>query len=150
MSGEYYRDPFQNIDSRLTLGLGVGYTFYDTAQLEWRVNGGPAIIRTRYVSVQAGEDDEVTTAALTLGTDVDVEINSKMDFIFKYNIQASKAEAGGYTHHMIATIENELTGHLDLNASIIWDRISQPTEDNAGNRPEPDDYRFLFGVSYTY
>jgi len=150
VSGEYYRDPFQNIDSRLTLGLGVGYTFYDTAQLEWRVNGGPAIIRTRYVSVQAGEDDEVTTAALTLGTDVDVEINSKMDFIFKYNIQASKAEAGGYTHHMIATIENELTGHLDLNASIIWDRISQPTEDNAGNRPEPDDYRFLFGVSYTY
>ena len=150
VSGEYFRDPFQNIDSRLTLGVGVGYTFYDTAQFEWRVNGGPAIIRTRYVSVQTGEDDDIHAGALVLGTDLDMEINSKTDFIFKYNIQASKSEVGGYTHHMIATIENELTGHLDLNVSLIWDRISQPTKDSSGNLPDPDDYRLLMGVSYTY
>ncbi len=150
LTGEYYSDPFQNIDRRITLGVGVGYTFYDTAKLEWQINGGPAYISTRYISVLPGEDVKVTAPALTLGTDLDYEINSKTDFIFKYNLQASKAKVGGFTHHLIATIENELTGQLDLNVSFVWDRISQPTTDDTGNVPSPDDYRLLLGVSYSF
>ncbi len=150
LSGEFFRDPFQNIDQRLTLGVGVGYTFYDTSALEWRVNGGPAYISTRYISVLPGEEVSVNSGALTIGTDIDYEISSTTDFIFKYNAQAARSAAGGYTHHLIATIENELTGDLDLNVSFIWDRISQPTTDDAGNRPAPDDYRLLLGVSYSF
>lgn len=28
---EYYRDPFQNIGQRITAGIGLGYTIFDTA-----------------------------------------------------------------------------------------------------------------------
>ncbi len=148
--GEYYRDPFQNIERRITLGAGVGYTPYDTGKVEWNIAGGPAVLTTRYLSVQEGENIEVTTGAITLSTDLDVKLSNTLDFIYKYNIQASKKEAGGYAHHMIATLESELTGRLDLDISLVWDRISQPTVDETGFVPKPDDYRLMLGVSYSF
>ena len=148
--GEYYRDSFQNIDQRITLGVGVGYTIVDFGKYEWDVNGGPAVITTRYVSVQPGEEQRIDVGAAVFGTHFDAELTETLDFIFKYNIQASKKDAGGYTHHMIATFESELTGHLDFDFSLIWDRISQPRENDLGIKPEPDDYRLSVGVTYTY
>lgn len=150
IAGEYYRDPFQNIERRVTLGAGIGYSLYDTSKFEWNISGGPALLTTRYFSVQPGENISVTTGAITLGTNMDVELSRTVDFIFKYNLQASKKEAGGYTHNMIATLESELTGSLDLDVSFLWDRISQPTVDDQGNVPKPDDYRLMFGISYSY
>jgi len=147
---EYYRDPFQNIDQRITLGVGVGYTIFDTAMYEWNVNGGPAFVTTKYLSVQPDQEQRVDAGALVFGTDFDAELTSTLDFIFKYNIQAAKEDAGGYTHHMIATFESELTGKLDFDVSLIWDRISQPRKDDLGIAPEPDDYRLTVGVTYTY
>lgn len=147
---EYYRDPFLNLDKRVTVGIGVGYTIFDTGRFEWNVNGGPGYVSTKYISVQPGEDIQVGVGALVFGTDFDAELTSKLDFIFNYRLQAAKEEAGGYTHHIVATFENELTGSLDFDVSLIWDRISQPATDADGNTPEPDDYRLTVGVAYTY
>jgi putative salt-induced outer membrane protein YdiY len=147
---EYYRDPFQNIDQRVTAGIGLGYTIFDTGKFEWNVNGGPGYVSTTYVSVQPGEDIQVDAGALIFGTDFEAELTSSLDFIFNYRIQAAKEEAGGYTHHIIGTFESEITGSLDFDISLIWDRISQPATDADGNTPEPDDYRMTVGVTYTY
>ena len=147
--GEYYRDPFQNIDQRLTAGVGVGYTIIDTGKIEWNVGGGPAYQSVRYISVQPGEDDTITGGALVLGTDYDQEINSKLDFIFNYNLTAASDELGGYTHHMLASIETEITGSLDFDVSLSWDRVGQPTTDAEGNTPERDDYRLMIGINWS-
>jgi len=147
---EFYRDPFQNIDQRITAGIGLGYTIFDNGKYEWNVNGGPAYISTKYISVLPGEDQKVEAGAVVLGTDFDVELSSALDFIYKYKIQASEAEAGGYTHHMIATFESEITGSLDFDISMIWDHISHPATDADDITPEPDDYRLTVGVTYTY
>jgi len=147
---EYYRDPFQNIDQRITLGVGLGYTILDTGKLEWNVNGGPAFVSTRYLSVLPDQEQRTGVGALVFGTGFNAELTTTLDFIFKYQLQAAKEEAGGYTHHMIATFNSELTGHLDFDLSVIWDRISQPREDDTGNSPEPDDYRLAVGITYTY
>ena len=148
--GEYYRDPFQNIDQRITAGVGVGYTLFDKPHLEWNINGGPAFVTTKYLSVLEGEERRVDAGALILSTDIDTEISPTLDFIFKYNIQAARADAGGYTHHIIATFESEITGRLDFDISAIWDRIGQPTENDSGETPASDDYRLVVGITYTY
>jgi len=147
---EFYRDPFQNIDQRITAGLGLGYTIFNTGIFEWNVNGGPAYVSTKYLSVQPGEEQKVEAGAVVLGTDFDAELTSALDFIFKYSVQAKEEEAGGYTHHMIATFESEITGSFDFDISLIWDRISQPATDDTGFTPTPDDYRLTVGVTYTY
>ena len=147
---EYYRDPFQNIDQRITVGIGLGYTIFDTGKYEWNVNGGPAYVGNRYISVLPGEEQSINAAALVFGTDFDAELSSFLDFIFRYKIQAAEEDSGGYTHHMIGTFESEITGSLDFDISLIWDRISQPTTDDTGFTPTPDDYRLTVGVTYTY
>ncbi len=147
---EYYHDPFKNIDQGITVGIGLGYTIFDTGRFEWNVNGGPAYLSTKFTSVLPGEEQKVEAGALVFATDFDAELTSALDFIFKYKIQASKPEAGGYTHHIIATFENEITGSLDFDVSMIWDRISEPATDADGITPEPDDYRLTVGVTYTY
>ena len=147
--GEYYRDPFQNIDQRLTAGAGLGYTIMDTGKIEWNVSGGPAYQSIRYISVQPGEDDTITGGALVLATDYDQEINNKLDFIFNYNMTAANSDLGGYTHHMLISLESEITGSFDFDVSFMWDRVGQPTTGAEGNTPSPDDYRFMIGIKWS-
>jgi len=148
--GEYFTDAFQNIDKRYSLGVGIGYTLINSDKTDWSVSAGPSYLSTKYISVQDGDDRQVGAVSLSLSTGYDSEITDSIDFIFKYNIQLSEKEAGGYTHHVIATLENELTDDFDLDVSFVWDRISRPTIDQDQNVPEKDDLRFILGITYTY
>ena len=148
--GEYYRDPFSNIDSRVTLGTGLGYTIIDTSRTNWNVAGGPAYQATRFVSVQPGENIKETTPVLVVGTDYDIELTKKLDFIYSYSTTWGNKASGGYTHHMVTTFESEIIGSFDFDISFIWDHISNPTAGDDGIIPLKDDYRLTLGVSYEY
>ncbi|UCB54164.1 MAG: DUF481 domain-containing protein [Thiotrichales bacterium] len=148
--GEYYRDPFLNIDSRVTIGTGLGYTIIDTSRTEWNVTGGPAYQATQFVSVEAGENEEETTPALVLATDYDLEVTKKIDFIYSYAITWVDNASGGYTHHMVTTFESEITGSFDFDISFIWDHIAKPTAAADGVVPLSDDFRTTVGITYEY
>jgi hypothetical protein len=148
--GEYFSDSFLNIDSRIQIGAGLGYTVIDDGTSELSFSGGPAYVKTDFVSVLVGEPKSESTGALVLRTNYDTALTSMLDFIAKYNIQYGDEASGGYTHHVIATLESEITGKLDIDISVIWDRIDYPTEDADGNVPVSDDYRMMVGVTYTY
>jgi putative salt-induced outer membrane protein YdiY len=147
---EFYRDPFLNIDLKTTLGAGLGYTVIDDGRTELSFAGGPAYVKTDFISVAAGESSSESTPAAVLRTNYDIELTKTIDFIAKYNIQVGNAASGGYTHHIILTVESEITGALDFDTSFIWDRTAHPTEAADGASPEPNDYRITFGISYTY
>jgi len=147
---EFYRDPFLNIDLKTTLGAGLGYTVIDDGRTELSFAGGPAYVKTDFISVAAGESSSESTPAAVLRTNYDIELTKTIDFIAKYNIQVGNAASGGYTHHIILTVESEITGALDFDTSFIWDRTAHPTEAADGASPEPNDYRLTFGISYTY
>jgi hypothetical protein len=147
---EYYRDPFSNIDSKLTLATGLGYTVIDDGDTELSFSGGPAFVKTKFISVAAGQNNVESSPGLWLKTNYDTELTKAIDFIAKYNIQVSNTETGGYTHHIILTLNSEITGSLDFDTSFIWDRTTHPTEAEDGTRPFPDDYRITFGISYTF
>jgi len=147
---EYYRDPFSNIDSKVTLATGFGYTMIDDGVTELSFSGGPAFVKTKFISVAAGENNVESSPGLWLKTNYDAELTKTIDFIAKYNIQFSNKETGGYTHHIILTIDSEITGSLDFDTSFIWDRVTHPTEAADGTTPLQDDYRITLGISYTY
>jgi len=147
---EYYRDPFRNLDQRITVGVGLGYILRDTKKLRWEVSTGPSFLRTTYQSIQPGQNSVESSLALMLGTKVDAELTNKLDFIFNYDIKASKKKSGGYSHHMLATFEYEITKRFDLDFSFMWDRINHPAIDNQGVLPNPDDYRIMMGIDFTF
>jgi putative salt-induced outer membrane protein YdiY len=145
---EYYRDAFQNIAHRATLGTGVGYTVAETPRTCWDVIGGPGVQWTWYETVEADEDDEVTTPAFVLSTTLEIEVTEWMDFDFEYRITATDDESGKYAHHSLATFDTELTSKLDFTVSFVWDRIAEPRPDETGAIPEKDDFRLSVGLTF--
>ncbi|WP_254843543.1 YdiY family protein [Shewanella sp. UCD-KL21] len=142
---EIYTDKFLNIDYKLTLGSGLGYTIIDNAKTEWNISGGPAYTYTKFDTVEAGEDEDSSSATVVIETVYDTEITSDIDFITSYRVQYGDDNSGGYTHHALATIEIELTDIFDLDLSFIWDHINKPQADSDGEIPKQDDYQFVVG-----
>ena len=157
--GEYYRDPFQNIDHRFTVGTGVGYQIIDTSKIEWQVFAGPSYLWTRYVEVEEGTKDTADSLTLSAGTTYDHELSDWIDFTYDYRFQFGDESIGSYTHHMLAGFSFELIGDLDFDISLVWDRVQDPrpfpdpsdTNDPPGLiTPEQDDYRLVFGLGYSF
>ena len=148
--GEYYRDPLKNIKYRVTLGCGMGYHIIDTSKTGWYVAGGPAYQTTRFDSVEPGKASSEWTPALVAGTNFDTELTKSMDFIFKYTFQILNDASGTYTHHLVTTLETELTEWLDFDTSFVWDRVQNPTPDDDGIVPKKDDYYLIFSLGIDF
>ena len=148
--GEWYRDPFANIAQRWTLGMGFGYDVIKNQKITWDLNGGLAYQTTTFESVEAGEKDSADTPALVIGTLYDYELAKWMDFLFNYTFQIVNSGSGTYTHHLVTSLEFELTRTLDFDISIIWDRTQNPQPEADGVVPKQDDLRLVFflGVDF--
>ncbi len=148
VTAEFFRDPFQNIETRANIGIAIGYTIINTNDSEWDISGGPAYQETKFVSVQPGQSSKDSTATLILTTKFDTELNSKVDLEGTYSITLGDSKTGGYTHRSILTLETELTDKLDFDVTGVWDRIKDPVQDQDGNIPERDDFRIMVGLGY--
>lgn len=148
--GEYYRDPFQNIENRTTIGAGVGYHIIDTSKTTWDVTAGPAYQYTQFTSVEPGQSSSESTPALVVGTYYERELTSTLDLIGNYKFNIVNKESGRYTHHAIATLEVELTDLLDFDISVVWDRTQNPRPRTDGSTPKQDDFQTIFGVGVDF
>ncbi len=148
--GELYRDPFQNIANRYTIGIGLGYTVKDTAKVDWDVTAGIAYQGTTFDDVLPEEDDTETSPALKMGTKYENELTSWMDFHFDYTFFIVSEEAGTYTHYILTGFEFDLTGDLDFDVDWVWDYIKDPRENSGGDFPEQSDFRMMFSLGYSF
>jgi long-subunit fatty acid transport protein len=146
--GEYFRDPFSNIEYRVTAGTGIGYHIIDTSKTKWDITPGLAYQHTQNVSVEAGQDTGNSTPALVVGTEYDTELTKRIDFNARYKFNIVNQESGKYTHHARAALEIELTSSLDLDLSFVWDRIQDPKPKDDGRVPEQDDFYLFFGIGF--
>lgn len=148
--GEYYRDPFQNIAHRYTLGAGGGYQAIDTARTDLSVTGGLAYQETKFDSVEADQEEKISSPALVVGTRFETELTKRIDFKINYSFNIVNQDSGSYTHHSVTSLETEITSWLDFDISFVWDRIKDPTANADGTLPESDDYQlmFLLGLEY--
>jgi len=147
---ELYRDPFTNIDLKTTLGAGLGYTVIENGKTELSFSGGPAYVKTEFISVVASENTSESTPAAVLKTNYDFKFTKNTKFISKYNIQVGNKASGGYTHHILLTLESTIIGALDIDTSFIWDRTAHPAQAEDGTTPESNSYGVTLGISFTY
>ncbi|MBT1445728.1 DUF481 domain-containing protein [Shewanella sp. JM162201] len=142
---EYYKDPFLNIDTKLTLGAGLGYDIIDNSRTEWTIGGGPGYTYTRFSEVKAGESDTEGTAAFVVDTRFEHELTDDIDLNARYQMLYGSEEAGGYSHHALTGISIDLTDIFDLDVSLVWDRTNNPRENADGTVPKSDDYQLIIG-----
>ena len=146
-AAEFFRDPFQNIEKRFSGNTALGYTLINNNMTEWDISAGPGYQETKFVSVQEGSNKD-SAVTLILSTKFDNELNSKVDLEGLYTLTLGDEKTGNYTHHSVFTVETELTRKLDLDVSIVWDRVRSPVADENNVVPEQDDFRFLIGLGY--
>ncbi len=147
---EYFRDPLQNLEHRLTLGAGMGYDLVKTPRTEWNVTISPSWQRNWFDSVEAGESSTASSGALVLSTRFDTELTQRLDFIFEYRGQLTRKETGNDTHHAVTTLEFEIHKRLKLDLSFVWDRISNPQAESGGATPTPDDFRLITSLGVDF
>jgi putative salt-induced outer membrane protein YdiY len=143
VGGEYFRDPFQNIDHRVILGSGLGYEVINTPDLSWELSAGPAFQLLRFSSVPAGMDNGEESLAGFFSSRFEKKINDHVDFVSVYRAVVTSREAGLYSHHFLNSLSFDLTGDLDFDVSLAWDRVQEPARQNGGETPKPDDFRLM-------
>ena len=111
---------------------------------------GLHIKKTRFESVQAGQNDSASTPAIVFGTQFNTELTEKIDFDLRFDVQIVNEESGTYNHHFIGTFENEITSWLDVDISFVWDRNQDPQPNADGTVPEQNDYYLILGIGIDF
>ncbi len=143
---EYYHDPLQNLNHRLTLGGAVGYDLIKTPRTEWNFAIGPAYQRNWYESVEPGQDKTTDSVAGVLSSRFDMELTKRIDLILEYRGQLTGRRQGSNMHHGVVTLEFEIHKRLTFDTSFVWDRIANPETESDGFTPEKDDFRLITAV----
>jgi hypothetical protein len=147
---EYFRDPFQNIAHRYTVGAGVGHELVDSSKIDWQVSVGMAYQNVHFDDVVEGESDSASTPALTVATVYDHELSDSVDLTVSYRFFVVNEESGQYTHSFLTDLAFDLIGSLELDVTFVWDRIQKPRPSSDGTVPKKDDYRLNFTLSFDF
>jgi hypothetical protein len=147
---DYYRDPFQNIDYRITPSAGFGYDAIDEDGLTWTVGAGAGWEFTQFDEAVAGRSSESNSAVALVSTRLNWEATEKVDLGFEFDAAVPFEDAADYNFRAKAYTEVELWGDLDLDVQVIWDRVNDPEPLADGTTPDPDDLRIFVGVGWSF
>lgn len=146
-SFDIYRDRFQNIDYRITWSAGVGYSILRDGDVDLSISLGAGHQNTRFVSVEATEEDSEKTGSFIPSTDIAWEVTNDVDLAFEYDARIGVPAVKNTFHHARSLMALDLFGdHIDLELSVIWDRNETPQPDSQGNVPKRDDFRTVIGI----
>lgn len=148
--GEIFRDRFQNIARRYTVGFGLGYTIKDSPKTDWDVSAGIGYQSIKYDDVLPEEDDTETSPALSVGTKYKHELTKWLDYHLTYSFNIVNEDSGTYTHHLITGFEFDLVADLDFDVDWVWDYIEDPRQNSDGEFPEQSDFRMMFSLGYSF
>nr|WP_234043703.1 DUF481 domain-containing protein [Cerasicoccus arenae] len=144
--GEYYRDPFQNLNMQLTLGAGIGYKLVDTKKMDWEIQIGPAYQYTVFSTVQPGEDSEAQSPAALFTTTFDADITDDLTYKLNYQATLTNRASGLLTQHLVTSLEYEITTIFDVFIMLQVDRVEDPMAKADGSVPSKNDVTLSLGL----
>jgi putative salt-induced outer membrane protein YdiY len=147
---QYYQDPFQNLEFQGLIGTGVGYQLIKNADFEWDVVAGPAFQYNIYDNVQPGQSKSNGSPAAMITTTYSYDINDDLNLSGNYQIIVTDKETGLLTTNFTTTLSYEINDIFDINTSLIWNRIQDPTPDSSGNVPKRNDLSLIIGLGISY
>ena len=149
-SFEYYTDEFQNIDARLTAGLGLGYEVFENSWFFWEVGTGVSYQGTLYESVEAGTDRSDNDAVLVFSTGIEFDLPRGLEWENDYQLHAVVTDPDKTSHHAESILSFDVWKPIDFELALIFDRIEKPVPDSNGNRPKSNDLRLTagFGIDF--
>ncbi|WP_138140223.1 DUF481 domain-containing protein [Colwellia psychrerythraea] len=145
---EHFTDLQQNIKSRDTLGLSLGYHIFQNKRLQWDVTLGPSYQQTVYHNT-ADESDQ-KSGVVALGTLFDYSISSRLDYLFDYQLQFVEEKSGKRNSHLKTGFEFELQNDFELDVMLYLDRVANPVAPMGATPPKSNDYRLVLSLGYDF
>ncbi|WP_252730749.1 DUF481 domain-containing protein [Colwellia sp. E2M01] len=145
---EYFSDLQQNIDYRNTLGVSLGYHFFNTKRLKWDVTLGPSYQKTAYYT--SSTENPQNSAVLALTSNIDYSITSQIDFILDYQLQFVEENSGKRNTYFKASFEYKINNDFDLDLAFVLNRVAEPVISDAGVIPKSNDYQLITSLSYKF
>lgn len=147
---EFFSDKFQNIDRRLTGGVGLGYYISRNSKADWFVELGASYQDTRWRSVEPGEDLEESNGTVPFRTTLETDITKKIELTAEYGVQIGLGDEANHIHHTFVMFEIDIWGDIDFDMSFTWDHVTRPKTDAEGITPLKDDVATYFGLSIDF
>ncbi|EDM66477.1 MAG: DUF481 domain-containing protein [Moritella sp.] len=145
-----YRDPLQNVNSRINVGMGIGYQFIDDGDQALEMNLGPSYLYTKYEFSETQLNTSDSSLAVSVSLDYEREIHNQIDLELSYKITATESELGGYLQNAKMNFDIELTDVLDFDITFFWDRVNNPLLNVDGLPLEKNDFRIAFGLGVSF
>ena len=145
-----YRDPLQNVNSRINIGMGIGYQFIDDGDQELEMNLGPSYLYTKYEFSETQLNTSDSSLAVSVSLDYEREIHNQIDLELSYKITATESDLGGYLQNAKMNFDIELTDVLDFDITFFWDRVNNPLLNIDGVPLEKNDFRIAFGLGVSF
>jgi putative salt-induced outer membrane protein YdiY len=143
---EYYKDEFKNLKHRVTTGGGVGYEFVRKQSMELDVGVGGAY---QYQESEVGGEEADDFAAVgSIDLDFDFPGGTELDNVYQVYVVATDMDKT--SHHFESTLSVDIWGPLDLDLTFMLDRIEEPEQRDAGERPDRNDISIMAGMSLDF
>jgi hypothetical protein len=130
LSFEWFKDQFQNIDTRLTPAFGGGYHLFDRGNLTWDLELAGGYQYTEFISTPAGEDSRFGGTAVV---------------VFRTEPDTSKTNS-----HFMTKLSFDLWWNLDIDLTFIIDRNFTPVPNADLTVPEERDFRLTAGLGWDW
>ena len=141
---ELYENYFQNIKFQSTLGMGLGYTLFDTSAISWDISIGPAYLHTRYYQRTDGKNTQ-NSLSFEASSKYKYKINPLNTLKTSYRFTLMKKEAGRFKHHLDITLESDIVKErIFVDTSFLWDYLQNP-QPTDNYMPLKNDYQLLLG-----
>jgi len=145
---EYFSDELQNIKSRNTLGLALGYYFINDKRTSWDITLGPSYQETKYLDTVEHQIEH--SAVVSVGTLLEYEFSSRIDFVFDYTLQFVNKESGKRLNTIRTGLSFDLQNDIEFDVSFFLDRIAEPSISSDNILPEENDYRLVLSIGYSF
>ncbi len=150
LNGEFYRDPFQNVAARWTLGAGLGWQVVRTSRSRWNVNGSLGFQHTSFHAVDPGKPSTADTPSLSLGTRYETRLTGWLRYLVDLNTHVVDSESGRFTSHLRTGFDLGLFRKVGVSLFWVWDHIQEPRPGKDGAVPKRNDFRTILSVGYDF
>jgi putative salt-induced outer membrane protein YdiY len=145
-SVEYFRDEFQNVRTRITPGLALGYEFARSAKVEWNVSLGGSYQYTEFFEGADADHNVAVVGDISL----EIDVTSNLDLDTLYTVQLVPTDLDRTNHHLETELSIDVLDPVELDITFIWDRIEKPVASDEGDRSKSDDIRVMVGLSVDF
>lgn len=136
-----YKDRFQDLNLRATLGASTGYQFFESRLRNFYVEAGVDYV---YEDYRASEDKEYPAARWGLGYDAFI-YREKIQFFHEHGLLVSLEDTEDMMLESETGLRFHVTGNLNSTMQVNYDWNNSPGRDK-----ERGDTKYIFTLGYSW